>query len=76
MSLRERLEAAKPNRRIRCSMCLLLLDLPKDDREALTTALNGDLEGNIITKVLQDEGFPIKAHALRRHRRGECGHDS
>lgn len=76
MSLRERLEAAKPNRRVRCSVCLLLLDLSKDDREALTAAINGDLEGSVITKVLQDEGFPIKAHALRRHRRGECDHDS
>ena len=76
MSLRDRLEAAKPNRRVRCSVCLLLMELPKDDREALITAINGDLEGSVITKVLQDEGFPIKAHALRRHRRGEYDHDS
>ena len=76
MSLRERLEAAKPNRRVKCFVCLLLLDLPKDDRDALTAALDGDLEASLIAKVLQSEGYSINPHSVRRHRRRECERDN
>lgn len=76
MSLRDRLEAAKPNRRTKCFVCLLLLAMPDDDREALTEALDGDLESSLITKVLESEGYFISACSVRRHRRGECKRDN
>ena len=75
MSLRDRLAAAEPNRRVKCFVCLLLADLSKDDRLALEEAINGNLQASVICRVLQSEGYSISPVSLRRHRRKECAHD-
>jgi hypothetical protein len=74
LSLADALKAAKPNRGgPSCHLCDIFADLPKDDRDALTEALNDRrMAATMITKALTDSGYDIGVGSVRRHRRGEC----
>lgn len=74
MSLADALKAARPNRGgPSCHLCDIYADLPKDDRTALTEALNDRrMAATMITKALTDSGYHVGVGSVRRHRRGEC----
>jgi hypothetical protein len=57
----------------RCNVCTLLGAMPKDDRAALTEALEDKaLTSSAIYRALAAEGYDVKTHSLARHRRREC----
>lgn len=56
-----------------CSMCVLVRDLPKADRDALVAALNdSSFTHAAISRALNAEGFKVAAMTVGRHRKGEC----
>ena len=57
----------------KCSMCRLVGDLPKADRDALLSALaDPTFTHAAIARALHAEGFKIAALTVGRHRKGEC----
>lgn len=65
-------EARRPNRRS-CGVKSLLPELPPDDRDAITEALdNSRLPATAIQRALANNGFEIGIATLQRHRRGAC----
>ena len=63
-----------PNRGPQCTMCRLLLSLPKDDARDLSDALadHDTFTSAGIARALRDEGHACKEGSVSRHRRGEC----
>ena len=57
----------------RCAVCDLLSDLPEDDRNAFSDAINNPrMTGTMIVRALEDYGVSIPIGTLRRHRRRDC----
>jgi hypothetical protein len=73
-SLADALAAARPNKGgPSCHLCDVIAQLPKDDRTALTDALNDRrMAATMIAKALTDSGYDVGVASVRRHRRGEC----
>lgn len=56
-----------------CSISLLLEQMTKEERRDFDLACSDwTIPGTVIAKVLQRKGYPVKAEALRRHRKKEC----
>jgi hypothetical protein len=56
-----------------CSMCRLIDDLDKDDREALVSALKDPtIYSSTIGRALRSEGYKMADVTVQRHRRGGC----
>lgn len=59
--------------RPRCTVCLLIDDLPQEDAEALRQIIDSeDWAATHISRLLQDVGHSITQHTVRRHRNAEC----
>lgn len=57
----------------KCSMCRLVGDLPKADRDALLAALaDPTFTHAAIARALNAEGFKVSSITVGRHRKGEC----
>lgn len=73
MSLAEKLaEPVKDRGGRKCALCLLLPDLPDDEREAVEEAVHPDSgwSGRALARVLQDEGHEdVKKSTVENHRR-------
>lgn len=68
-----KIETAASARGPRCTVCLLVTTLGKDDAQALAAALADDsVTSAAISRALRREGHPISEMTLRRHRKGEC----
>lgn len=74
MSLSSSLMAHKSVKRgPKCTVCLLLVDLPKADAEALKSALADPTFTTVgISRALKSEGHDIRPTTVGRHRNGEC----
>lgn len=57
-----------------CAVKQILARVDDVDRKALENALRLDsgITGQQIADALTDEGYPVKAHTLQRHRNGRC----
>lgn len=73
MSLKDALEVAEPGRTgPKCSVCVLLSELPMEDRMALEEALASSLAESAIFRAIRSEGFYVGKGSIGRHRRGDC----
>jgi hypothetical protein len=63
----------RPRRGPTCTVPAIL-DTADDDTVALFTAAlaNPHAPGTDIARAMTERGYPIPAHTLQRHRRGEC----
>jgi len=63
-----------PNRGPQCTMCRLLLSLPKDEARDLADALadHDTFTAAGIARALRDEGHEVTHGSVGRHRRGDC----
>lgn len=64
-----------PNMGGKCLTCELLKQLPDPERELLEHLLATDktkVPGSAIARILGNNGHPIKAQNVNRHRNGEC----
>lgn len=72
MSLAEKLaEPVKDRGGRKCALCLLLPELPDDDREAVERALQPDSgwSARPLAKVLQEVDEDVKKSTVENHRR-------
>lgn len=78
MTIEERLQSAPRKALNGCSLGKILDVLDVKDRQALETALlvpreSDDRISNAeIARILQDEGFDVRAKTVETHRRGGC----
>jgi len=74
MNLAEALSSEfKTNYGPKCSTCVLIAGLDKDDAAALEAAFaDGNFTSAAIGRALRAQGHSIHAAALMRHRKGEC----
>lgn len=57
----------------RCSIALMLADMPAADRDTVTAAFaNVRLTGTGIAEALKANGYPVSASSVQRHRRKAC----
>lgn len=57
----------------RCSVCLLIEIMPKDDAKVLVEALEDKtLAATSIARALVAEGYKTNGNNIARHRRREC----
>lgn len=79
MTLQDRLSSAPTKGLKGCSLGKILQGLDVKDREALQAALlvprdSDDRISNAeMARILQDEGYDVKAKTVETHRRGGCG---
>jgi len=79
VTLYDRLKSAPTKGLKGCSLGKILQALDVKDREALQAALlvpydSDDRISNAeMARVLQDEGYDVKAKTVETHRRGGCG---
>jgi hypothetical protein len=74
MGLAERIAGyERPRIGAYCKMCVLLEDLPADDRDALVAGLADPSMSNAgLAKILSAEGYQMADSTVRRHRKSEC----
>ncbi len=78
MTIQDRLKSAPRKSLHGCGLKKILDSLDVKDREALQAALlvprhSDDRISNAeIARILQDEGFDVKAKTVETHRRGGC----
>mgnify|MGYP007090086211 FL=1 len=63
----------RPRRGPNCSIALIIETADEATRELFAAALaNPHAPGTDIAKAMAERGYPMPAHTLQRHRRGEC----
>lgn len=67
------IEADAIHKGTRCTVCVMVEDMPEDDRAALLAAFEDSrVTSSAICRALKREGYSCKEQAVRRHRRGIC----
>lgn len=56
----------------KCSLGVLIDDLPEEDRRALANALESKASNRGIHEALRSEGFKIDRQTITLHRKGFC----
>lgn len=57
-----------------CSVAAVLASLPPAEADAIRTAIDAKvIHSTVLGTVLGKNGLPVKAFAIQRHRRGDCG---
>jgi len=57
----------------RCTLCVILDDLPKEDKAALVAAMSDQsFTGAAISRALKSQHHTISGSVVMRHRKGEC----
>ena len=73
MSLLADIEAAGRATGPKCTIALILADLPPEDAEDLQTAIATErYTGNAIERALKARGYTVTSNSVLRHRRGDC----
>ena len=75
VSLLEEIRAQQAEHRKgpRCSVCVLLSGMSKEDREDLEKAFaDSSLYTSVISRALAKRDVNLKEHAVSRHRSGRC----
>jgi|DEB19_MinimDraft_3_1074340.scaffolds.fasta_scaffold00387_6 predicted transcriptional regulator len=55
-----------------CTLGKILDELPKEDKDALTSALVSHASTRSITEVLRTEGYKVDRQTVTLHRKGFC----
>lgn len=75
MGLKDKLEQIKPGANPLdgfCTVGKIIEQLPKEDGEALISALKSRASTRAIYRVLKDEGFKLERQTVTLHRKGFC----
>jgi hypothetical protein len=63
----------RPSRGPNCSISLIMSGADKETAQLFAAALkNPHAPATEIAKAMAERGYPMPAHSLQRHRRGEC----